>query len=108
MFWPCFSYDYKELCNCWKSETAKEKKRTKDQIKDLNKRLELATRQKWELTKNTSCLRLRNISGRKLVWKFTEAIGAYVQKNSPKNIDWWRYQIIILKPLLILFTKNVI
>lgn len=35
-----------------------------------------------------------------------EATKAYVYKKALKSIDWWRYQMFILKPLLILFTKK--
>ena len=68
--------------------------------------MEPAARQELELTKITSRLGLRSISGPKLIWKFIKAIGAYVQKKSSKSIDWWHYQTVILKPLLILFIKN--
>lgn len=106
MFWECFLYDYKGPCYCWKSETAKEKKSAEDQIKDLNRRLEPIPRQEWELSKGTNRLGLWGIGDPKPVQKFTKATRAYVCKKASKNIDWWRYQMVILEPLLISFAKK--
>lgn len=51
-------------------------------------------------------MELRGVGGPRLVWKFTEATRAYVCKKSPKGIDWWQYQTVILEPLLIPFVKK--
>ena len=40
MFWACFSYDWKGPMHIWKAETAAEKKKTKEEIDQLNKILE--------------------------------------------------------------------
>lgn len=97
MFWGAFSYDYKGPCHCWKPETAKEKKIAEDLIKDLNKKLEPAAKDEWELTKGTSCLGLRGIAGPKPIWRFNKSTGAYVRKKAVEGgIDWWRYRTVIL------------
>lgn len=44
MFWGTFLYNYKESYYYWYLEIIKEKRISKDLIKDLNKRLELTTK----------------------------------------------------------------
>lgn len=46
LFWGAFLYDYKRPCHCWKLKTAKQKKISENLIKDLNIKLESATRQR--------------------------------------------------------------
>jgi len=41
MFWGSFSYNIKGLCYCWELEIVKEKEAVKEEIKRLNKELEL-------------------------------------------------------------------
>jgi len=41
MFWGSFSYNIKGLCYCWELEIVKEKEAAKEEIKRLNKELEL-------------------------------------------------------------------
>ena len=51
---------------------------------------------------NRLCLN-NNILGWKRQWKFTKKTGAYVQ-DCKGGIDYWRYGILILKLLLVVFT----
>jgi len=44
--------------------------------------------------------------GRKPVFKHNENTGAYVLKEGKGRINWYRYQEVILKPLLLPFAKE--
>ncbi len=60
MFWGSFPYDRKGPSHCWKKETAKEKKAATEYLDKLNKELEPAAREEWELT-NVFSLTLQSI-----------------------------------------------
>jgi hypothetical protein len=44
--------------------------------------------------------------GRKPTFKHNEETGAYVLKEGKGGINWYRYQEVILKPLLLPFAKE--
>ena len=49
MFWGSFSYDKKGPCHIWKPETAKDREKADEHIKEMNKELEPILRTEWEL-----------------------------------------------------------
>ncbi len=107
MFWACFSYDEKGPCHVWEEETATEKKEAKEQMNKINKEIEPAYKQAWEL--ETALRRLdirRKKSGRKPVWRFTEKTGKLERKAIRGGINQYRYYKVILKKKLLPFTKK--
>lgn len=107
MFWGCFSYDKKGPFHIWKDETAKQKASSINDLKMRNETIEPENRLQWEL--NTGIRRLRvdkNNPGRSPVWQHTKATGAITRAKGKGGIDWYRYQIEVLKPKLIPFAKE--
>ena len=49
MFQACFSYDKKGPCHILKPETAVERKKADQELKDLNKELKSIFKEEWEL-----------------------------------------------------------
>ncbi len=99
------------LCHCWEKKTAAEKKRTAAEKKEaatkiaaINTAIEPEVRAEWELSTEANQLRLdSNVLSQKPKWNFTKKNGAYLQ-DSKGGIDWWRYRIVILEPLIIPFS----
>jgi hypothetical protein len=108
MFWGCFSYDKKGLCHIWKPETAKEKKQAKIQIDKINAELESELRQNWELETGMRRMGLRGKGGPKPQFRMTKENGVVVREKGKGDIDWWRYQQVILKSKLIPFAFECI
>ncbi len=107
MFWGCFSYDEKGPCHVWEEETAAEKKESKEWMDKINRQIESACREAWEL--ETSLRRLdirRRKGGRKPVWRFTAKTGKLERKASKGGIDWYRYYKVILDKKLLPFAKK--
>ncbi len=104
MFWAVFSWDWKRPCHCREKETVLEKKEAATKIGAMNAAIEPEVQAEWELSIAANRLRLdNNVPGRKPQWKFTKKTGEYV-RDDKRGIDWWRYRIVILEPLLVLFT----
>lgn len=106
MFWGCFSYDWKGPIHIWKAETAAEKEKARREIDTLNKILEPYARQKWERETTERRAKLRQpIRGRKPVWNFMERTGK-LERSAGGDIDWYRYQKVILKEKLLPFAQE--
>jgi hypothetical protein len=45
-------------------------------------------------------------SGTRAKWKHTEENGAYILKEGKGGINWYQYQEMVLKPLLLPFAKE--
>jgi len=91
MFWGCFSYDSKGPCHIWKRETAQERKAADDELKELNRDLEGVMKEEWELSTAMRRANLRNLRGRKPVWKWNAKNGKLVRTAKAGGIDWYRY-----------------
>ena len=72
MFWGCFSYDKKGPYHVWRPETAAEKRKAKTHLEELNKELEPIMKAEWELNTGMRRMGLRNKSGKKPEWRWTE------------------------------------
>jgi hypothetical protein len=69
MFWGSFSYDKKGPCHIFSTETAKDKKKTEQDLAQLNSERESLCRTKWELETAMEKLNiLRNPPDRKPRW----------------------------------------
>ena len=107
MFWGSFLYDKKSSFYCWKKKTAKKKKAATEYLNKLNKELEPAAKEKWELINEMRWLWMNHTnSGKKPQWKFTVKREAVTQGKEREEIDWYHYQKVILEPKLILFVKE--
>jgi hypothetical protein len=103
-----FSYDQKGPCHIWEDETLEEKKYAQAELKRLNRLKEDDDRAAWELNQQLKREAYygrhgRRIGGVPAKWKHTVDNGAYVREKGKRGIDWWRYQQVILIPLLIPF-----
>jgi len=59
MFWGCFTYNRKGPCHIWKPETKKKKQQADQVIAELNKELEPAIKEQWELETGVQRLSLQ-------------------------------------------------
>ncbi|RYC77279.1 hypothetical protein BFJ63_vAg19847 [Fusarium oxysporum f. sp. narcissi] len=103
MFWAAFSYDKKGPCHCWSPETLKEKKEADEALKILNAELEPKKKEEWEIETGVRRLGLRNLPGKKPVWRWKKETGKLLREGKKGGIDWWRYQQKILCPKLLPF-----
>lgn len=105
MFWGCFTYDEKGPCHIYLPETAAEKKKAEEEISVLNAELEPALREQWELITRMGRLGLHNKRGRQPTWRFNAKNGK-ISRRKGSGVDWYRYQVKVLKPKLIPFAKK--
>ncbi|KAL5610520.1 hypothetical protein FOBRF1_006637 [Fusarium oxysporum] len=103
MFWAAFSYDKKGPCHCWSPETLKEKKEADEALKILNAELEPKKKEEWEIETGVRRLGLRNLPGKKPIWRWKKETGKLLREGKKGGIDWWRYQQKILCPKLLPF-----
>ena len=103
----CFLYDKKGPSYIWEDESKEEKEAC---LKDLA--IRNAARYKnnkalWEIENRIRRLRATSIAtGRKPVFKHDESTGAYIFREGKGGINWYRYQKVILEPLLLPFAKE--
>ena len=107
MFWGCFFYNYKELYHIWKAESSTEKAAAAKIINELNKQYKPAAKAEWELLIFMCWIGLWNKKSLKFTWWYTEADGKLIKHAQKGDIDWWYYQTIILKLLLLPFAQNL-
>ena len=89
MFWGCFTYDEKGPCHCWAPETAKDRQLAEARVEELNKVLEPAAKEAWELNTQMTRLGLRQRPGRQPTWRWNKKNGKLTR--SGKGIDWYAY-----------------
>jgi hypothetical protein len=111
MFWGAFSYDKKGPCWIWEDETAAEKKFAIAELKRMNALREDDDRAAWELAQQLKRDAYFGRTGKRFPglpakWKHIAKHGAYVREKGKGGIDWWRYQQVILIPLLLPFAKE--
>ena len=106
MFWAAFSYDKKGPCHIWDDETPEEKLACKIDLDTRNAARLDDDKAMWELNSGVERVGLRNKPGRKPKFTHTEATGAYIRRKGAGGIDWYRYQTVILKKLLLPFAKE--
>jgi hypothetical protein len=92
MFWGSFSYNKKGPCHVWEKETIEEKKERKANLDARNKKNEKRDKRKWEKEQREWIKEWTKAHGRKSgrvrkVWKYNEAIGAFVVKNGRGGIN---------------------
>jgi hypothetical protein len=106
MWWSCFTYDKKGPYHIWKNETPEEKAACKKDL-ERNARRYDEDKANWELENGMRRLRATlSMPGKKPVFKHTKETGAYILKDGKGGINWYRYQQVILKPLLLPFAKE--
>jgi transposase len=110
MFWGCFSYNHKGPCFVWpEAETAAEKKTATQVLDEVNKEREEHCRNEWMLSSGLGRVKLARpgkTPGKPPIWRFTKANGKWVREKGKGGIDWWRYRVNVLQPLLIPFCKE--
>jgi hypothetical protein len=72
----------------------------------MNQALEIIEKENWELINEMRRLFTRNLSDKKPQWKWDEDHEKMIRKESKEEIDWWRYQNVILLSKLISFVKK--
>jgi hypothetical protein len=112
MFWGSFSYYVKGECHIWKPETAEEKKASKIDLEKRNKAIEAENKKKWtEKIKKAAQDYLeehgRNKGGPKPTWRHTKKNGAVIREKGRGGIDWYRYQEVVLKKILLPWVKKI-
>jgi transposase len=106
MFWGSFSYDKKGPCYCWRPETAVEKRLAEEELEAMNKALEPAAKEAWELSMTMSRLNLRQKTpGKKPTWRWNKKSGK-LTRGGKGGIDWYRYRKHILGPKLLPFAQE--
>jgi hypothetical protein len=107
MWWSAFSYDKKGPFHIWEDETKEEKEACLKDLAVQNAAKYENDKAMWELENGIRRLRATTtVPGRKHVFKHDENTGAYVLKEGRDGINWYRYQEVILKPLLLSFVKE--
>ena len=102
MWWSCFTYDEKGPFWIWKKETKEEKAACQADLEARNAARYEEDKAKWEAKQAEK----RSTRGRKPEFRHTKEDGAYVLKKGQGGINWYRYQEVILKPLLLPFAKE--
>jgi hypothetical protein len=67
----------------------------------MNRELELELRKNYELETRMRRIALRGMDGPKPQFRITKEHGAVVREKGKEGIDWWRYEQVILKPMLV-------
>jgi hypothetical protein len=107
MFWGSFSYDKKGPCHIWEEETQVEKAASKKDLDTKNAARIDMDEAIWNAANGMRRINLRRqVLGPIPQFKHIEEWGAYVRKSKGGGIDWYRYQEVILKPLLLPFAKE--
>ena len=98
----CFTYDEKGPFWIWKKETAEEKAACKADLEARNAARYKEDKARWEAKQAEK----RQTRRRKPEFHHNEENGAYVLKKGRGGINWYRYQEVILKPLLLPFARK--
>ena len=102
MWWSCFSYDKKGLFWIWQKETKEEKAACKADLEARN----AARYEEDKAQQEAEQAEKRRTRGRKPEFHYTEETSAYVLKKGRGGINWYRYQKVILEPLLLPFAQK--
>jgi transposase len=108
MWWSCFTYDNKGPYHIWEKETQAEKEACKKDLEARNTKRYEQDKALWELERAVEIIAIiaGGITPKKAEFKHDKSTGAYVLKQGKGGINWYRYQEVILKPLLIPFAKE--
>jgi hypothetical protein len=89
----CFSWDARSRGHIWEPETRQERTQATNDLAQRNAARIDSDRQQWELTTAMRRTGLRNIGGRRPIFRHDASIGAYVRaENRSGGIDWYRYE----------------
>jgi hypothetical protein len=93
MWWSAFSWDARSRGHIWEPETRQERTQATNDLAQRNAARIDSDRQQWELTTAMRRTGLRNIGGRRPIFRHDASIGAYVRaENRSGGIDWYRYE----------------
>ena len=107
MWWSAFSYDKKGPFHIWEEETKEERGACARDLAERNAARYENDKVNWELENGIRRLRATStMPSPKSVFKHDENTRAYVLKEGKGGINWYRYQKVILEPLLLLFAKE--
>jgi hypothetical protein len=91
----------------WDKETLAEKKACEADLKARNKARHNKDKEEWEIAQLIHRLHAtRAQPGPKAKWKHTEETRAYVLNEGRGGVNWYRYQEVVLKLLLLPFAKE--
>jgi hypothetical protein len=107
MWWSSFTYDKKGPFHIWEDETKEEKKACEKDLAKRNAARYENDKAMWEIENGIRRLQATStMPGRKPTFKHDENTGAYILKEGRGGINWYWYQKVILKPLLLPFAKE--
>jgi transposase len=107
IWWSCFTWDIKGPYHIWEKETVAERKAIEVDLKARNAERYESDKAKWELEYAMQRIHItRNQPGPRVTFKHNEDTGAYIVKEGWGDINWYRYQEKVLKPLLLPFAKR--
>jgi Transposase/DDE superfamily endonuclease len=109
MWWSCFSYYEKGPYHIWEPETLAEKKACQADLAARNRERYEEDRLAWEAQNALHRLHAtRSQTGPRAAFKHTKETGAFVLEEGKGGINWYRYQMKVLKPLLLPFAKKLL
>ena len=92
MWWSAFSWDMRSQGHIWEPETAAERIAATNDLTQRNAARIDRDRQQWEITTGMRRTGLRNMAGRRPIFRHDASTGAYVRsENRAGGIDWYRY-----------------
>ncbi len=72
----------------------------------MNQTIERVKKENWKMTNEMRRLSTRNLLEKKSQWRWNEEHDKMIRKEDKENIDWWRYQNVILLSKLISFAEQ--
>jgi hypothetical protein len=110
MWWSCFSYDTKGPYYIWiDSESTKEKAAATQLLEEINQQREAACQKEWEIANSLNRVDLKRkgkTPGKVPQWKWDKKHGKWTREKGKGGIDWWRYRVNVLEPLLLPHCKK--
>jgi len=88
MWWSAFSWDARSRGHIWDPETNQERIQATNDLAQRNAARIDSDRQQWELTTGMRRTGLRNVGGRRPIFRYDASTGAYVRsENRSGGID---------------------
>ena len=102
MFWGSYLYYRKGPCYIWTPEIKHQRAMVIEDLIKINAELEPIAKAKWEINTAMRRIGLRNLGGKKPMWKWDKKQGKLIRGDG-KGVNWYCYATYILKPKLIPF-----